>query len=155
MQMEWQSVWTLIRLLLWSRSTLFARTDLEVSAWPSGWCSWFQIMGSHVWIPLEARVFLKLSWHRAFHIHPSIISKWLKYCWQGCKTLTRPSIHQTWLSETRNVTIWSVFHIHVQCNLRRKALIWKFSFFDLMFYTAVKCTDICLLCFYMFFCLFY
>ena len=26
------------------------------------------------------------SLHRAFHVHPSIISKWLKYCWKGHKS---------------------------------------------------------------------
>ena len=30
--------------------------------------------------------------HRACHVHPSIVSKWLKYCWKGRKTLTHPFI---------------------------------------------------------------
>ena len=25
------------------------------------------------------------SLHRAFHVHPSIVSKWLKYCWRDVK----------------------------------------------------------------------
>ena len=31
---------------------------------------------------------------QSFHVHPSIISKSLKYCWKGCNTLTHPSITQ-------------------------------------------------------------
>ena len=43
-------------------------------------------------IPLWARFFPILNGallHRAFQVRPSIVSKWLKYCW----TLTHPSIH--------------------------------------------------------------
>ena len=61
--------------------------------------------GSQVRIPLEARFFPNIngsSLHRAFHVHPSIVSKWLKYCW--CKTLTHPSIH---------FSFSPIFNIHV------------------------------------------
>ena len=52
-------------------------------------------MGSWVRIPLEVRFCPNLnsaSLHRAFHIYPSIVLIWLKYCWKGCKTLIHPSI---------------------------------------------------------------
>ena len=53
-----------------------------------------RITGSRVRIPLEARFFPNLngaSLHRAFHVHPSIVSKWLKYCWRDVKPV-HPSI---------------------------------------------------------------
>ena len=46
-------------------------------------------MGSRIRIPLEARFLPNLSGaslHRAFHVHPSIVSIWLKFCWKGRKT---------------------------------------------------------------------
>ena len=46
------------------------------------------VHGVTVGIPLEARFFPNLngtSLHRAFHVHPSIVSKWLKYCWRDIK----------------------------------------------------------------------
>ena len=45
-------------------------------------------------IPLEVRFFQNLngaSLHRAFHVHPSIVPIWLKYCWKGRKTPTQTS----------------------------------------------------------------
>ena len=47
-----------------------------------------RITGSRVRILLKARFFPNLngaSLHRAFHVHPSIVSKWLKYCWRDVK----------------------------------------------------------------------
>ena len=47
-----------------------------------------RITGSRVRIPLEARFFPKLngaSLHTAFHVHHSIVSIWLKYCWRDVK----------------------------------------------------------------------
>ena len=53
-------------------------------------------MGHGVQIPLEESFFQNLnsfSLHKAFHVHPSIVPIWLKYCWKGHKTVTDPSIH--------------------------------------------------------------
>ena len=53
--------------------------------------------GSRGRIPLEARFLPNLngaSLHRTFHVHPSITSKLLKYCWKGSKTLTNPSMQR-------------------------------------------------------------
>ena len=60
----------------------------EASVWPSGLRSRLRFTGSQVRIPLEARFFPNLngtSLHRAFHVHPSIVLKWLKYCWRDVK----------------------------------------------------------------------
>ena len=56
-------------------------------------------------IPLEAKFFPNLngaSLHTSFHVHPSLVSKWLKYCWKGRKTLTHPSVrHPKELTSTK------------------------------------------------------
>ena len=76
---------------------------VEASAWPSGYRSRLRITGSRVGIPLEARFFPNLngaSLHRAFHVHPSIVSKWLKYCWKDVNP--NSSIHDQSLRCTFN-----------------------------------------------------
>ena len=106
--------------------------QLETSPWPSGKHSRLWITGSWVWIPLEARFFPNLncaSLHRAFHVHPSIVSKWLKYCWKGCKTLTHPSIHHnysapyqhTWAGTCDHTQLWPF----VVTKLISEARSWK------------------------------
>ena len=70
---------------IWSGRNFYGHSLL---LWPSGKCSRLRITGSRVRIPLEARFFPNLngaSLHRAFHVHPSIVSKWLKYCWRDVK----------------------------------------------------------------------
>ena len=78
----------LMRLWYFSSSVNSFFKRAEASAWPSGYCSRLLITGSRVRIPLEVRFFPNLnggSLHRAFHVHPSIVSKWLKYCWRDVK----------------------------------------------------------------------
>ena len=72
--------------------------------------SLLRITGSRVRIPLEERFFPNIdgtSLHRAFHVRPSIVLIWLKYCWKGHK-IPNSSIHQIWLRMFSKVQIQSI-----------------------------------------------
>ena len=59
------------------------------------------------------------SLKRAFHVHPSIVSKCLKYCWKG---------HKTWLIHPSN-------KLHVKRILACKQILW---FFQQMWLFSIK-----------------
>ena len=72
--------------------------------------SQLRITGSRVRIPLEERFFPNIdgtSLHRAFHVRPSIVPIWLKYCWKGRK-IPNSSIHQIWLRIFSKAQIQSI-----------------------------------------------
>ena len=57
----------------------------------------------------------RTSLHRAFHVHPSIVLKWLKYCWRDVKTLTRLSFISSFFFLS-NFQYWN-FSSHVSQEL--------------------------------------